>query len=75
MTIFYDRYVLYRHIYLNMTRNGGNKTVPTDRPSAVGPLLNLEAARQGRSMLFSDEQNLLLKEGKRGLLRIPKWIL
>ena len=28
--------------------------------SAIGPLLNLEAAQQGRSMLLSDEQNLLL---------------
>jgi hypothetical protein len=31
---------------------------------AVGPLLNLEPAQQGRSVLLSDEQNLLLKEGK-----------
>ncbi len=38
---------------------------------AVGPLLNLEAAQRGRSMLLSDEQNLLLKEGKRGLHRTP----
>jgi hypothetical protein len=43
--------------------------------SAVGPLLNLEAAQQGRSLLLSDEQNLLLKEGKRGLHSTPKWIL
>ncbi len=34
--------------------------------SAVGLLLNLEAAQQGRSMLFSGEQNLLLKETKKG---------
>jgi hypothetical protein len=43
--------------------------------SAIGPLLNLEAAQLGRSVLLSDEQNLLLKEGKRGLHRTPKWIL
>ena len=43
--------------------------------SAVGPLLNLEAARQESSMLLSDEQSLLLKEGKRGLHRTLKWIL
>jgi hypothetical protein len=40
--------------------------------SAVGLLLNLEAAQQGGSVLFSGEQNLLLKEGKRGLRRTPK---
>ncbi len=34
--------------------------------SAVGLLLNLEAARRGRSVLFSGEQNLLLKETKKG---------
>jgi hypothetical protein len=34
--------------------------------SAVGLLLNLEAAQQGRSVLFSGEQNLLLKETKKG---------
>jgi hypothetical protein len=43
--------------------------------AAVGLLLNLEAAQQGRSMLLSGEQNLLLKERKRGLHRTPKWIL
>jgi hypothetical protein len=42
--------------------------------SAINPLLNLEAAQRGRSVLFSDEQKLLF-EGKRGLLRIPNWIL
>jgi hypothetical protein len=43
--------------------------------SAVGLLFNLKAARQGRSVLLSDEQILLLKEGNRGLNRTPKWIL
>ncbi len=33
--------------------------------SAVGLLLNLEAAQQQRSMLLSGEQNLLLKETKK----------
>jgi hypothetical protein len=33
---------------------------------AVGLFLNLEAARQGRNVLLSDEQNLLLKETKKG---------
>jgi hypothetical protein len=42
--------------------------------TAIGLLVNLEAAQQGRSVLFSGEQNLLLKEGKRGLRRTPKWI-
>jgi hypothetical protein len=34
--------------------------------SAVGLLLNLKAAQRGRSVLFSGEQNLLLKEKKKG---------
>jgi hypothetical protein len=42
---------------------------------AVSLLLNLEAARQGMSVLFSDEQKLLFEGGKRGLLRTPNWIL
>jgi hypothetical protein len=33
---------------------------------AVNLLFNLEAAQQGRSMLFSDEQKLLFKGRKRG---------
>ncbi len=32
MTIFYDRYVLYRHTTLTWPENVGNKTVLTDRP-------------------------------------------
>ncbi len=43
---------------------------------AVSLLLNLEAARWGRSMLFSDEQKLLFEGGKKGgMLRTPNWIL
>jgi hypothetical protein len=34
--------------------------------SAVSLLLNLEAAQQGKSMLFSDEQRLLFKGRKKG---------
>jgi hypothetical protein len=39
---------------------------------AVSLLLNLEAARQGRSMLFSDEQKLLFKGGKKGIVKNTK---
>jgi hypothetical protein len=35
-------------------------------------LLNLEAAQQGRSMLFSDEQKLLVEEGKKGFAKNTK---
>ncbi len=42
--------------------------------SAISLLINLETAQQGRSVLLSDEQKLLVKEGKRGLLRTPKWV-
>jgi hypothetical protein len=34
--------------------------------AAVSLLLNLEAAQQGRSMLFSDEQKPLVKGRKKG---------
>ncbi len=39
---------------------------------ALSLLLNLEAARQGRSMLFSDEQKLLFKGGKKGFAKNTK---
>jgi hypothetical protein len=39
---------------------------------AVSLLLNLEAAQQGRSVLFSDEQKLLLKGGKKGFAKNTK---
>jgi hypothetical protein len=32
-------------------------------------LLNLEAAQQGRSMLFSDEQKLIFEGGKKGFVK------
>jgi hypothetical protein len=38
----------------------------------VSLLLNLEAARQGRSVLFSDEQKLLFKGGKKGFVMNTK---
>jgi hypothetical protein len=40
--------------------------------SAVGLLLNLETAHQGRSVLLSDEQNLLLKETNKGFVENTK---
>jgi hypothetical protein len=40
--------------------------------SAVSLLLNLEAARQGRSVLFSDEQKLLFKGGEKGFFKNTK---
>jgi hypothetical protein len=40
--------------------------------SAVSLLLNLEAARQGRSVLFSDEQQLLFKGDKMGFAKNTK---
>jgi hypothetical protein len=40
--------------------------------AVVSDLLNLEAARQGRSMLFSDEQQLLFKGDKMGFAKNTK---
>jgi hypothetical protein len=40
--------------------------------SAISHLLNLEAAQQGRSMLFSDEQKLLFEGGKKGFVKNTK---
>ncbi len=54
---------------------GEQSTMPEqEQKPAIGLLLNLEAAWWGRSVLLSNEQKLLLKEGKRGLHRTPKWI-
>ncbi len=39
---------------------------------AVSLLFNLEAARQGRSVLFSDEQKLLFEGGKKGFAKNTK---
>jgi hypothetical protein len=39
---------------------------------AVSLLLNLEAAQQGSSMLFSDEQKLLFKGGNKGFVKNTK---
>jgi hypothetical protein len=46
----------------------------TDNQPAVSLLDDLETAQQGRSVLLSVDQKLLLKGGKRGSLRVPKWI-
>jgi hypothetical protein len=35
-------------------------------------LLALDAAQQGRSMLFSDDQKLLFKGGKKGFVKNTK---
>jgi hypothetical protein len=40
--------------------------------NAVSFLFNLEAARQGRSVLFSDEQKLLFEGGKQGFAKNTK---
>jgi hypothetical protein len=40
--------------------------------SAVSLLLNLEVARQGRSVLFSDEQKLPFEGGKKGFAKNTK---
>jgi hypothetical protein len=40
--------------------------------SAMSLLLNLEAGRQGRSVLFSDEQKLPFKGGKKGFAKNTK---
>ncbi len=39
---------------------------------AVSLLLNLEVARQGRSMLFSDEKKLLFEGRKKGFAKNTK---
>jgi hypothetical protein len=46
--------------------------IDTKSKIAVSLLLNLEAARQGRSMLFSDEQKLLFEGGKKGFAKNTK---
>jgi hypothetical protein len=45
---------------------------PRRQKPAVSLLLNLEAARQGRSMLFSDEQKLLFDSGEKGFVKNSK---
>jgi hypothetical protein len=40
---------------------------------AVSLLLNLKAARRGRSVLFSDEQRLLFEGGKKGFVTNTKF--
>jgi hypothetical protein len=49
-------------------RRQGLPSVELSIDSAVSLLLNLEAARQGRSVLFSGEQKLLFKGWKKGVV-------
>jgi hypothetical protein len=49
-----------------------SRRLPAAPIFAVSLLLNLEAARQGRSMLFSDEQKLLFEGGKKGFVKNTK---
>jgi hypothetical protein len=39
---------------------------------AITLLLNLEAAQQGKSVMFSDKQKLLFKGGKKGFAKNTK---
>jgi hypothetical protein len=39
---------------------------------AISLLLNLEAARRGRIVLFSDDQKLLFEGGKKGFVKNTK---
>jgi hypothetical protein len=52
-------------------RRQGSPSVELLIDSAVSHLFNLGAARQGRSVLFSDEKTYCSKVGIRGLLRAP----
>jgi hypothetical protein len=49
-------------------RRQGSPTVELLMDSAISLLLNLEAAQQGRSMLFSNEQKLLFEGLKKGVV-------
>jgi hypothetical protein len=42
---------------------------------ALSLLITLEAAQQGRSVLFQMNKSSCSKVGKRGLLSTPNWIL
>jgi hypothetical protein len=53
-------------------RRQGSPSVELSIKSAVSLLLNLGAAGQGRSMLFSDEQKLLFKGWKKGFVKNTK---
>jgi hypothetical protein len=50
-------------------QGGGCAIFPS---TAVSLLLNLEAAQQGRSVLFSDEQKILFRGGKKGFVKNTK---
>ncbi len=51
-----------------VVHGGGGGIKPMAPMAAVSLLLNLEAARQGRSVLFSDEQKLLFEGWKKGFV-------
>ncbi len=46
--------------------------IPAMLMGAVSLLLDLEAARRGRSVLFSDDQKLLFEGGKKGFVKNTK---
>jgi hypothetical protein len=47
-------------------------TTAWQRTSALSLLITLEAAQQGRSVLFSDEQRLLFEGWKKGYIKNTK---
>jgi hypothetical protein len=53
-------------------RRQGSPSVELSINSAVSLLFNLEAAQQGRRVLFLDEQKLLLKGWKKGFVKNTK---
>jgi hypothetical protein len=53
-------------------RRQGSPSVELSIDSAVSCVFNLGEARQGRSMLFSDEQKLLFEGGKKGFVKSTK---
>ncbi len=63
-------------IFMKEMKNGAhfccNRNSFMSRLSAVSLLLNLEAARRGRSVLFLDEQKLLFEGGKKGFAKNTK---
>jgi hypothetical protein len=59
--------------YRVSSRRQGSPSVELSIDSAVSLLLNLRAAQQGRSMLFSDEQKLLFEGWKKGFVKNTKY--
>jgi hypothetical protein len=73
-TSIFNKYTVFEHIdMLSMGIQYQPCTViPTLLGSAVSLLFNLKAAQQGRRVLFSDEQKLLFKGGKKGFAKNTK---